>query len=125
MIFAGTTEGLLRSEDGGKIWRIVSPHAVKAISFDPSDPGRIFFASSTGGILISTDSGQTLHESNFGFVNRNFTAMAGAGSVIYETRFTSRVPEESTHRPLRAPLGPPGQELRRPDADPFRRPRPA
>jgi photosystem II stability/assembly factor-like uncharacterized protein len=82
-IFAGTTEGLLRSEDGGKIWRVVTPHAVKAIAFDPSDAGRIFFASSTGGLLVSTDSGKTLHETNFGFVNRSFTAIAGAGGVLY------------------------------------------
>ncbi|HYA16371.1 MAG TPA: hypothetical protein VEF06_02840 [Bryobacteraceae bacterium] len=83
VIFAGTTEGLLRSEDGGKIWRNVSANAVKSISFDPAVENRIFFASSTGGILVSTDGGRTLHDSNFGFVNRNFTAVAGARDVLY------------------------------------------
>ena len=83
VIFAGTTEGLLRSEDGGKIWRNVSANAVKSISFDPAVENRIFFASTTGGILVSTDDGKTLHDSNFGFVNRNFSGVAGARDVLY------------------------------------------
>ena len=83
VIFAGTTEGLLRSEDGGKIWRNVSANAVKSISFDPAIAHRIFFGSTTGGILISTDDGKTLHDSNFGFVNRNFSGIAAARDVLY------------------------------------------
>jgi photosystem II stability/assembly factor-like uncharacterized protein len=82
-LFAGTTEGLLHSEDGGHLWRQISAHAVKSVSFDPTVPSRIFFASSTGGILVSTDAGRSLHESNFGFVNRNFSAVAGAKEVLY------------------------------------------
>ena len=83
VIFAGTSEGLLRSEDSGHVWRIVSPHAVRSIAFDPAVTGRIFFASSSGGILISTDAGKTLHDSNFGFTNRNFTVLTGAGGTVY------------------------------------------
>jgi photosystem II stability/assembly factor-like uncharacterized protein len=82
-VFAGTSDGLLRSEDEGRLWRIISNHAVKAISFDPFVPERIFFASTTGGILVSGDSGKTVHEANFGFSNRNFTAITGAGKVVY------------------------------------------
>ena len=83
VVFAGTSEGLLRTEDGGHLWKIVSPHAVRSIAFDPVIAGRIFFASSTGGILVSTDAGKTLRESNFGFSNRNFTVLTGAGATVY------------------------------------------
>ncbi len=83
VLFAGTSEGLLRSEDAGRVWRIVSPQAVRSIAFDPFIAGRIFFASSSAGMLVSTDGGKTLRESNFGFCNRNFTVLTGAGGIVY------------------------------------------
>jgi photosystem II stability/assembly factor-like uncharacterized protein len=82
-VFAGTTEGLLRSEDGGKIWRLVSSEAVRSIAFDPTVPGRIFFASTTAGLMLSTDEGRTLHPSNVGFTNRSFTVLTAAHGVLY------------------------------------------
>jgi photosystem II stability/assembly factor-like uncharacterized protein len=82
-VFAGTTEGLLRSEDRGKTWRLVTPQAVRSIAFDPHVAGRIFFASTTAGLMLSTDGGRTLHESNFGFTNRNFTVLTGAHGMLY------------------------------------------
>ncbi len=84
-VFAGTTTGLLKSENSGKSWRVVSPHAVRAITFDPFVPGRIFFASSSGGLLLSTDGGTTIRDINNGFTNRNFTTLAGAGGVLYSS----------------------------------------
>jgi hypothetical protein len=83
IVFAGTTEGLLRSEDGGKIWRVVSTDAVRSIAFDPFVIERVFFASTTSGMMVSTDGGRTLRDSNFGFANRNFTALADAHGVLY------------------------------------------
>lgn len=83
VIFAGTSEGLLKSADGGKIWHQVSAHAVRSIAFEGAPGDRIFFASTTGGMLVSNDGGRTLHESNFGFANRSFTAMTSAGGVLY------------------------------------------
>ena len=82
-VFAGTTAGLLRSEDSGKTWRLVTSQAVKSIAFDPFVPDRIFFASVTAGLMLSNDGGRTLHESNVGFANRNFTVLAGARGVLY------------------------------------------
>jgi photosystem II stability/assembly factor-like uncharacterized protein len=82
-VFAGTTEGLLRSENGGKVWRVVSAEAVRSIAFDPAVPDRIFFASTTAGLMVSTDGGRTLRESNFGFTNRSFTVLTGAHGVLY------------------------------------------
>ena len=82
-VFAGTTEGLLHSDDGGKIWRIVSTEAVRSVAFDPTVTGRVFFASTTAGLMVSTDGGRTLHESNYGFTNRSFTVFSGTRGVIY------------------------------------------
>jgi len=82
-VFAGTTEGLLRSENGGKTWRLVSSEAVRSIAFDPAVAERIFFASTTAGLMVSTDGGRTLRESNFGFTNRSFTVLTGAHGVLY------------------------------------------
>ncbi|HXJ41626.1 MAG TPA: hypothetical protein VNH18_20275 [Bryobacteraceae bacterium] len=84
-IFAGTTEGLLRSADGGHNWRVVSPQAVRSMAFDAWVPGRLFFASSTAGLLVSTDDGLTVKDSNFGFTNRNFTTLTGAGEQLYSS----------------------------------------
>jgi photosystem II stability/assembly factor-like uncharacterized protein len=83
LVFAGTTEGLLRSEDGGKSWRLVSSEAVRSIAFDPAVPERIFFASTTGGLMLSTDGGRTLRQSNVGFTNRNFTVLTGTHGLLY------------------------------------------
>ena len=82
-VFAGTTEGLLRSEDGGKVWRLVSADAVRSIAFDPAVPERIFFASTTAGLMLSGDGGRTLRPSNVGFTNRSFTALTSAHGVLY------------------------------------------
>jgi photosystem II stability/assembly factor-like uncharacterized protein len=92
VVFAGTTGGLLRSADSGHAWRTVSAESIKSIAFDPWVPGRIFFASPTAGLMISTDGGLTLHPSNFGFTNRNFTALTGSKLDLY----TSSVFEASS-----------------------------
>ena len=85
VVFAGTTQALLKSENGGHTWRVVSNFSVRSLSFDPAEDGRIFFAAASGGVLISTDEGNTLHESNVGFANRNFMTLASAGSALYST----------------------------------------
>ena len=83
VVFAGTTEGLLRSNDAGKIFRVVSTEAVRSIAFDPAVPERVFFASTTGGLMLSTDGGRTLRSSNVGFTNRSFTVLTGSHGVLY------------------------------------------
>jgi photosystem II stability/assembly factor-like uncharacterized protein len=82
-VFAGTTEGLLHSEDRGRTWRLLTSQPVRSIAFDPLVAGRIFMASPTMGLVLSTDGGKTLHESNFGFTNRNFTTLTAARGVMY------------------------------------------
>jgi photosystem II stability/assembly factor-like uncharacterized protein len=83
VVFGATSAGLLRSANGGLTWNRVSPFAVKSIAFDPVDPDKIYCASVTGGLLISRDGGNIFRESNNGFSNRNFAAMAGSGDVLY------------------------------------------
>lgn len=89
VVFAGTTEGLLKSANGGHLWRKVSASSVRALAFDPGLDGRIFFAASggttQGGLMVSTDEGSSLHESNAGFTNRNFTTLSGAGLSLYSS----------------------------------------
>jgi photosystem II stability/assembly factor-like uncharacterized protein len=83
VVFAATSAGLLRSADSGATWKRISHHAVKSIAFDWASPGQIYFASTTGGLLVSRDAGNTLLESNTGFSNRNFAAIAGSGGALY------------------------------------------
>lgn len=83
VVFAATSAGLLRSADGGATWKRVSQHAVKSMAFDQADAEKIYGASATGGLLISRDGGNTFRESNNGFSNRNFVAVAGSGNVLY------------------------------------------
>jgi photosystem II stability/assembly factor-like uncharacterized protein len=81
-VYAGTSAGLLQSLDEGKIWKKISSHVVKSIDFD-RDSGRIYFASATGGILTSGDSGRTVIESNSGFANRTWGAIAAVKGVLF------------------------------------------
>lgn len=83
VVFAGTTAGLLRSDNGGKTFRLVSTEAIRSIAFDRIVAERIFFASTTAGLMLSTDGGRTLHASNAGFTNRSFTALTGTHGVLY------------------------------------------
>ena len=90
VVFAGTTDGLLKSTNGGHAWRKVSPFSVHSVAFDSGLDGRVFFAASSGtatpgGLMVSTDEGNTLHESNTGFTNRNFTTLTGSGLALYSS----------------------------------------
>ena len=56
---------------------------MKSVAFDRFVAGRIFFASTDGGLLLSTDNGDTVRESNVGFASRSFTSLASSGSALY------------------------------------------
>jgi photosystem II stability/assembly factor-like uncharacterized protein len=90
VVFAGTTDGLLKSFNGGHLWRKVSAYSVRSLALDPMLDGRVFFAATSGeatpgGLLVSTDEGNTLRESNTGFTNRNFTTLTGSGLALYSS----------------------------------------
>jgi photosystem II stability/assembly factor-like uncharacterized protein len=83
VVYAATSAGLLRSSDRGGAWKTVTSHQVRSIAFDAVNPNKVYFASATGGLLVSRDSGNSLVQFNAGFANRNFAAVAGSGGILY------------------------------------------
>jgi photosystem II stability/assembly factor-like uncharacterized protein len=57
-IYAGTSNGLYRSQNGGQAWKRTAKFDVAAIKVDPSAPDRIW-AGGTDGLYQSTDGGAT------------------------------------------------------------------
>jgi photosystem II stability/assembly factor-like uncharacterized protein len=77
--FAGTTEGLWISTNGGKpdSWRRVTSLrlVINAIAVHPGKPDRVFLGTEDNGVLISNDGGETYEASNTGFINRQVRAV--------------------------------------------------
>lgn len=80
VIFAGTTEGLWFTKDGGQTWGMggMSPRrqTINAVAIHPDQPDRVYIGTEDNGILISTDGGETFEPSNLGFVNRQIWVVA-------------------------------------------------
>jgi photosystem II stability/assembly factor-like uncharacterized protein len=80
VIFAGTTEGLWYTKDGGQTWSMggMSPRrqVINAVAIHPDQPDRVYIGTEDNGILISTDGGETFEPSNLGFVNRQIRVVA-------------------------------------------------
>ena len=76
-VFAGTTEGLFRSADGGKTWiRTTGPETiVNDVEIDAADSKHILLATDRGGVMASTDGGDTFRPANRGFSARQVTAI--------------------------------------------------
>jgi photosystem II stability/assembly factor-like uncharacterized protein len=83
VVYAGTSSGLLQSSDEGKTWKKISPHAVKSIDFVGDKSGRAYFASTTGGILTRSGVDAAVNESNLGFANRTWVALAGTKGFLF------------------------------------------
>ena len=80
VIFAGTTEGLWYTKDGGLTWSIggMSPRrqVINAVAIHPDQPDRVYIGTEDHGILISTDGGESFEPSNLGFINRQIRVVA-------------------------------------------------
>jgi photosystem II stability/assembly factor-like uncharacterized protein len=78
-VFAGTTEGLYRTFDGGKIWiQTTRPDViVNDVYIDPADSKHVLLATDRRGVLASDDGGDSFLPSNDGFSARQITAFAG------------------------------------------------
>jgi len=79
VIFAGTTEGLWVSTDGGKpdSWRRMTSArtVINAVAVHPDRPDRVFLGVDDVGILVSVDGGESYEASNAGFINRQVRAV--------------------------------------------------
>ena len=75
-VYAGTTEGLYRTDDAGKYWvqTTGSDVIVNDVYVDPTDPHYVLLATDRQGVLASDDGGSSFLPSNSGFSARQITA---------------------------------------------------
>jgi photosystem II stability/assembly factor-like uncharacterized protein len=88
IVYAGTTEGLWKSADGGLSWRRMTRANViiNDVVIDPRRPEHLLLATDRGGVLASNDGGASFTASNRGFTHRQVAAVAvdrADGSVIF------------------------------------------
>jgi photosystem II stability/assembly factor-like uncharacterized protein len=91
-VYAGTTQGLFRSNDGAHTWRRIAtapgapiqpgkigaadPPTFEAVVIDPFHPERIYAGLSTGGVLKSSDDGDTWVAANRGLNSKHIRTLA-------------------------------------------------
>ena len=77
-VYAGTTEGLYRTLDAGEHWsRITGPDLiVNDVYIDPENPDHVLLATDRGGVLSSSNAGESFRNSNAGFSARQIIAYA-------------------------------------------------
>jgi photosystem II stability/assembly factor-like uncharacterized protein len=78
-VYAGTTEGLYRTDDAGKLWTETtdSDVIVNDVYVDPTDPHNVLLATDRQGVLASDDGGSSFLPSNSGFSARQIAAYSG------------------------------------------------
>jgi len=76
-VYAGTTEGLYKTEDGGEHWtRTTGPDViVNDVYIDPRNPKHVLLATDRSGILASEDGGVGFESSNTGFSQRQVSTL--------------------------------------------------
>ncbi len=77
MVYAGTTEGLYKTENGGKTFRRMTDAdvVVNDVYVDPGDSNHVLLATDRGGVLVSRDAGVTFAQSNQGISERKVAAL--------------------------------------------------
>ena len=77
VVYAGTTEGLWKTLDGGAIWKRVTAAniIVNDILVDPRSPAHVLLATDRSGVLLSENSAASFTDSNRGFAHRQVTAL--------------------------------------------------
>jgi photosystem II stability/assembly factor-like uncharacterized protein len=79
VVYAGTTEGLWISTQGGKpdSWRRVTSLrlVINAIAIHPDAPDRVLLGTEDNGVLVSADGGESYELSNAGYINRHVRAV--------------------------------------------------
>lgn len=76
-VYAGTTEGLYKTTDGGKDWtRTTGPDVIiNDVYVDPRNPKHVLLATDRSGVLASEDAGLGFQASNTGFSQRQVAAL--------------------------------------------------
>jgi photosystem II stability/assembly factor-like uncharacterized protein len=87
-VYAGTTEGLYKTVDGGTNWvRTTGPDVIiNDVYVDPKNPQHVLLATDRGGVLSSHDYGTSFTASNAGFSQRQVAAFltdAKRGGTMY------------------------------------------
>jgi len=77
IVYAGTTEGLWKTVDLGKVWkRVSSPEVVvNDVMIDPRDSNRVLIATDRSGVMASTDGASSWTPSNKGYAHRYVSAI--------------------------------------------------
>lgn len=77
ILYAGTTQGLWKSQDGGDTWMRTTSDAlsVDAVLLDPRHPGQVLLGTEHAGILLSRDGGMHFASANTGFSSRRVASL--------------------------------------------------
>ncbi len=77
IVYAGTTEGLWKTVDLGKVWKQVSSPdvVVNDVMVDPRDSNRVLLATDRSGVMASNDGAATWSTSNKGYAHRYVSAL--------------------------------------------------
>ena len=79
-IYAGTSFGLYQSVDGGSSWMIRNPSIIFDVAFDWQTPTAAYATSFAGGVLKTTDGGQTWNDASLGLFGERTYRLAVAPS---------------------------------------------
>jgi photosystem II stability/assembly factor-like uncharacterized protein len=76
IVYAGTTEGLWKTVDGGKTFKLITPanYIVNDVSIDPRNPSHVLVATDRSGVMVSDNAGQTFRASNAGYSHRQVSS---------------------------------------------------
>jgi ligand-binding sensor domain-containing protein len=76
-VYAGTTEGLWKTTDGGRNFHLISPpnYILNDVLVEARNPRRVLIATDRGGVYSSDDAGASFHPSNHGFSKRQVSAL--------------------------------------------------
>ena len=106
IVYAGTTEGLYKTVDGGKHFkRMTGPDViVNDVLIDPGDSNHVLVATDRGGVLLSRDGAANFVAANEGFSGRKVEALLvenppAVGLTAPAAQPLAVGPTESTVRP--------------------------
>ena len=77
VVYAGTTEGLYKTTDAGRQWSLMTPKdiIINDVYIDPRNSQHVLMATDRSGILDSEDGGESFHDSNNGFSQRQISSL--------------------------------------------------